>query len=206
MVTGGPVIVRDVRAEYHHGDVIGLGEPCPRLSWISLTRTPGWTQSAFEIEVDGEPTGRHEGSASVFVEWPGSPLRSRERHRVRVRVWGADGSASEWSDELLIEAGLFLPADWTAHWITPVHPGPEGRPSYFRCPLALKDEAGVTIERARLYATSAGINQLHLNGHVVGTSLLAPGWSAYGDRLRYETHDVTELLSAGRECGGCRGG
>ena len=53
------------------------------------------------------------------------------------------------------------------------------------------------IERARLYATSAGINQLHLNGQVVGTSLLAPGWSAYADRLRYETHDVTDLLSTG---------
>jgi alpha-L-rhamnosidase len=192
-----PVMVRELRAEYHHGDVIGLGEPCPRLSWISITRFPGWTQSAYELEIDGTSAGRQESNASIFVEWPGSPLRARQRHRVRVRVWGPDGSASEWSDELRIEAGLFAPEDWTAQWITPVHPGPEGRPSYFRCPLALKDEAGVTIERARLYATSAGINRLHLNGVVVGTSLLAPGWSAYADRLHYEAHDVTELLHAG---------
>ncbi len=88
------VSVRDVRAEYHHGDVMGMGEPCPRLSWISITDTPGWMQSAYEVEVDGNPAGRQEESASVFVEWPGPPLRSRERHRVRVRVWGADGSAS----------------------------------------------------------------------------------------------------------------
>ncbi len=102
-----------------------------------------------------------------------------------------------WSDELLIEAGLLSPEDWTAQWITPVLPDPEGRPRYFRCPLTLREEEGVRIERARLYATAAGINQLHLNGHVVGTSLLAPGWSAYADRLRYETHDVTALLSTG---------
>lgn len=62
------VFVRDVRAEYHHGDVVGIGEQCPRLSWISVTDTPGWTQSAYEVEVDGNPAGRQEGSASVFVE------------------------------------------------------------------------------------------------------------------------------------------
>jgi alpha-L-rhamnosidase len=191
------VFVADVRAEYHDGDVMGLGEPCPRLSWISITESAGWSQSAYEVEIDGNPGGRQTSIASVFVEWPGPPLRSRERQRIRVRVWGADGSASGWSDELLIEAGLLSPEDWTAQWITPVHPGPEGRPSYFRRLLTLRDEAGVDIERARLYATSAGINQLHVNGQVVGTSVLAPGWSAYNDRLHYETHDVTDLLSAG---------
>jgi alpha-L-rhamnosidase len=56
---------------------------------------------------------------------------------------------------------------------------------------------GVTIERARLYATSAGINQLWLNGGVVGTTVLAPGWSAYAARLHYETHDVTDQVSLG---------
>src|SRR5580698_4714154 len=169
---------------------MGLGEPCPRLSWISITESAGWSQSAYEVEIDGNPGGRQTSSASVFVEWPGPPLRSRERHRIRVRVWGADGSASGWSDQLLIEAGLLSPEDWTAQWITPVLSGPEGRPSYFRFPFTLRDEAGVHVARARLYATSAGINQLHLNGQVVGTSLLAPGWSAYADRLHYETHDV----------------
>ncbi len=116
---------------------------------------------------------------------------------MRVRVWGVDGSASEWSDELRIEAGLVRAEDWRAQWITPATRGSEGRPSYFRSSLTLREKSGVLIERARLYATSAGINQLHLNGHVVGASLLAPGWSAYRARLRYETHDVASLLSAG---------
>lgn len=106
MPNEGPVFVRDVRAEYHRGDVLGLGEPRPRLSWISVTDRPDWAQGAYEVEVDGTPAGRRESSDSVFVEWPGAPLDSRERRRVRVRVWGVDGSASEWSDELRIEAGL----------------------------------------------------------------------------------------------------
>jgi alpha-L-rhamnosidase len=192
-----PVEVRDLRAEYHHGDVMGLGEPRPRLSWISLTATPAWAQAAYEMEIDGEALGRQKSRDSVFVAWPGAPMASRQRHQVRVRVWGVDGSASTWSDPLLIEVGLLQPADWTAQWITPAEPLPEGRPSYFRREITLQEKAGVTIERARLYATSAGINQLLLNGNVVGTSLLAPGWSAYADRARYETHDVTELLTPG---------
>ena len=57
--------------------------------------------------------------------------------------------------------------------------------------------SGITIERARLYATSAGVNQLHLNGAVVGDTVLAPGWSTYDQRLRYETHDVTAIVSPG---------
>src|SRR5262249_35689062 len=53
------------------------------------------------------------------------------------------------------------------------------------------------IERARLYASSAGINQFQLNDQTVGDTLLAPGWSVYPRRLRYETHDVTSLVTPG---------
>ncbi len=44
MPNEGPVFVRDVRAEYHRGDVLGLGEPRPRLSWISVTDRPDWAK------------------------------------------------------------------------------------------------------------------------------------------------------------------
>ena len=63
--------------------------------------------------------------------------------------------------------------------------------------FSLTAEPGVTIERARLYVTSAGIHELHLNGEAIGDTVLAPGWSAYADRLRYDTHDVTDHVSLG---------
>lgn len=191
------VTVAELHAEYHHRRALGIGEPTPRLTWISTTDVPGWLQSGYELEIDGVSTGRIASGESVFVAWPAAPLRSRSTHRVRVRVWGTDGSQSEWSDALVIEAGLLSEDDWSSHWITPAEPAGEGRPSYLRHAFSLTAEPGVTIERARLYATSAGINQLHLNGEPVGDTVLAPGWSAYADRLRYETHDVTGLMRLG---------
>jgi alpha-L-rhamnosidase len=124
-------------------------------------------------------------------------LGSRSIHTVRVRAWGADGSESEWSDPLELEAGLLGPDDWCAQWIAPLRLGSEGRPCYLRLAFDLTPDPGVTIERARLYVTSAGINQLHLNGGPVGDTVLAPGWSAYADRIRYETHDVTGHVHPG---------
>ena len=189
--------VSEVRVEYQGDHPLGIGASHPRLSWIVITDTPGWFQSAYEVQVDGVPMGRHEGGDSVFVEWPGPELASRVTHLVRVRVWGTDGSESGWSEQVAVEAGLLSQDDWSAQWVTPEESASEGRPVYFRHRFNLTAEPGVSIERARLYATSAGINQLHLNGEVVGTSVLSPGWSAYAARLHYETHDVTDLVSLG---------
>lgn len=196
-MTLASVEVDGLRAEYNPGTALGLGERNPRLSWITVTGTPGWSQLAYEVEIDGQSAGQIESRDSVFVSWPGASLVSRISHVARVRVWGTDGSESGWSEPLVIEAGLLAPEDWTATWITSSDTPAQGRPAYFRHSFTLNRGPGVMVERARLYATSAGINQLHLNGAVVGESVLAPGWSAYASRLRYETHDVTESLVVG---------
>jgi alpha-L-rhamnosidase len=184
--------VLDLSAEYGRGDALGIDAPAPRLSWITTTDVPGWMQAAYEVEVDGTSYGRVDDDESVFVAWPAEPLRSRERRGVRVRVWGADGSASPWSDPITVEAGLLAPEDWTATWVTA--PSDDGaRPQHLRCAF----DASGSVVRARLYVTSAGINEVFLNGERVGTSVLAPGWTSYGRRLRYETHDVTALVHEG---------
>jgi alpha-L-rhamnosidase len=196
----GTVMVGDLRAEYVPGRALGIGAASPRLSWITTTERAGWMQAASEVELDGVALGRVDGDQSVFVPWAGPPLISRAAHRVRVRVWGVDGSASPWSEPLDIEAGLLSRDDWAARWITAAVARSDdepGRPVHFRRTFTLRPPEGVTIERARLYATSAGINQLSLNGAVVGDTLLAPGWSAYDHRLRYETHDVTAVVAPG---------
>ena len=53
------------------------------------------------------------------------------------------------------------------------------------------------IRRARIYATAHGVYELELNGVRVGDQELAPGWTAYESRLRYQTYDVTDLLAPG---------
>ena len=54
-----------------------------------------------------------------------------------------------------------------------------------------------SIRRARLWATARGVYELRLNGERAGDALLAPGWSDYRSRLRYQTYDVGPLLRDG---------
>src|SRR5581483_3963765 len=67
-----------------------------------------------------------------------------------------------------------------------------------RPPLLRKEfQAGPAIERARLYVTAHGLYEIEINGERVGDHALAPGWTSYHHRLRYQTHDVTDLLRSG---------
>jgi alpha-L-rhamnosidase len=196
------LVVTRLRAEHRApSEALGLGEPTPRLSWITETAAPAWWQQAYEVEVDGQPQGRVDSAASVLVPWPAPPLVSRQRAVVRVRVWGTDGTASGWSEPLAVEAGLLAPADWSARWITTTEALPADGPApglHLRRAFRLDPPtAGAEIARVRLYVTSAGVHQVHLNGRVVGDHVLAPGWSAYARRLHYDTHDVTALVRDG---------
>ncbi|MGH3102213.1 MAG: family 78 glycoside hydrolase catalytic domain, partial [Thermoleophilia bacterium] len=42
-----------------------------------------------------------------------------------------------------------------------------------------------------------GLYEAKLNGHRVGDQVLAPGWTSYAHRLRYQTYDVTDLVREG---------
>ncbi|NJP94886.1 family 78 glycoside hydrolase catalytic domain [Nonomuraea sp. FMUSA5-5] len=181
----------------HHSEPLGIGEPEPRLSWTVTTDLPGWRQAAYEIELsDGTGTGLVESAASVLVPWPGTPLGSRERRGVRVRVHGADGSASDWSTWSSVETGLLRPAEWQAAAAAPpleLLGAPDGPALLLRRDFTLRGP----VAHARLYITAHGLFEAELNGRVVGDDVLAPGWTSYGHRLRYRTHDVTELLREG---------
>ncbi|HZA00427.1 MAG TPA: family 78 glycoside hydrolase catalytic domain [Acidimicrobiales bacterium] len=202
--------VTAVRFEHRRqGDALGVGAAAPGVSWITETGTPGWRQDAYEIEVLDEggevvaPSGRVESEESVLVPWPADRLRSRQRCRVRVRVWGSDGAASGWSDAAAVEAGLLEPSDWAARFISPedeVHDEAEdeGEPPTTAPSLLRRDvDLPAPVERARLYVTALGVYEIEINGSRVGDHVLAPGWSSYDQRLRVETLDVTDLLRPG---------
>jgi alpha-L-rhamnosidase len=64
---------------------------------------------------------------------------------------------------------------------------------YFRKSFPL--DAG--IQRAVLYATALGLYDVHINGRRVGDHVLAPDWTDYRKRVRYQAYDVTALLKHG---------
>jgi alpha-L-rhamnosidase len=53
------------------------------------------------------------------------------------------------------------------------------------------------IQRAVLYATALGLYEVQLNGQRVGDHLLAPDWTDYRQRVRYQAYDVTAMLKKG---------
>ena len=177
--------------------VLGIGTATPRLSWIVPAADAGFVQEAYEVELTragGMPeVVRVTSGEQVLVSWPATPLTSRESVRVRVRVSGA-GLRSDWSDPATVEAGLLRTGDWKARFISPRELGTLGAPAPV---LRSAFDLPGGVVRARLYATAHGLYEATLNGHRVGDQVLAPGWTSYGHRLRYQTYDVTGLVREG---------
>ena len=191
----------EIRVE-HQRAAFGIGTDRPRLSWIVETKIQGWHQSGYAIEcydADGNlrgQTGRVESDQSVLVDWPFEPLTSRERVSVRARVWGMDARVSDWSEPNPIEVGLLHPQDWTARFV-----GPDWKENLSKpqpAPLLRREfDVRPGVRMARLYVSALGVYEAQLNGAVIGDHVMAPGWTSYRHRLRYQTFDVTDLLHEG---------
>ncbi|OIJ64303.1 alpha-L-rhamnosidase [Streptomyces mangrovisoli] len=194
----------------HLSDGLGAGVAAPRLSW---TLPPGAAvQDAYEIEIERDGTrylrgtshrgatpyrtGRIPGPEQILVRWPGAPLASRERAVVRVRVWTGGDTPSPWSPPAAVEAGLLAPGDWRAVPVgadRPEDPDSDRRPARVLRDFTLDRP----VARARLYITAHGLYEAEINGRRVGDDTLSPGWTVYGERLRYRTYDVTGHLAPG---------
>jgi len=191
----------------HHRVPFGIGERSPRLSWILEDTAAGAVQTAYELRVargvlGPDPTqfSVHVASdSSQFVPVFVSPLESRERVSIEVRCWMDDiAEPTAWSEPLIVEAGLLERADWKADFVSP---SPRDERSEVRGAYVLRApfDAGRldALAAARIYATAHGVYELELNGEKVGDELLAPGWTSYSHRLRYQTYDVTHQLAGG---------
>lgn len=205
-MTTSPLIPRYLTCE-HRLNPLGIGVRRPRLSWTLVTDDPHLRdarQTAYQIQVttaldDGAPvwdSGKVISDQSVLVRYAGPELKSAQRCYWRVRVWDADDRPSDWSEPAWWEMGLLDVADWHARWITPHNDGDLSQPQ--PCPLLRREFVlDGDVRSARIYATSLGLYELHLNGRRVGDAQLTPGWTSYRKRLQYQTYDVTDLLAQG---------
>ena len=187
----------------HLQNSLGIGTSTPRLSWQVETSLKNWQQTAYQVacfNADGslrEQTDRIESNQSVLVAWACAPLQSREQVSIKVRLWGTDESKSTWSEPLTIETGLLTSDDWLAQFITPS--GDEDTSISNPCPYLRREfELQGEIKSARLYFSALGVYEVYLNGEVVGDHVLAPGWTVYDQRLRYQTFDVTTQMQSGQ--------
>ena len=186
----------------HHEEPFGIGEDRPRLSWQVRTETPDWVQTAYELELGPDEAqlasyGRIGSAGQLLQPWPAPALHSRQRVAARVRVWGNAGDGpSEWSPVSYVEAGLLKSADWQAAMIRTARDEASGsiEPA---ARLSRTFEVSGPVASARLYASAHGVYVASINGRRVGRDILAPGWTSYHHRLRYQSYDVTDYLQPG---------
>lgn len=196
----------------HHPDTdpLGVGTAEPRLSWSFVGEAKNWKQTSYELEISklGQPKDKNirveDTDKSLFIPWPSKPLKSRQTATVRFKATGTSDkgeSTTEWTAPQHVEAGLLQRSDWKAKFITSTQQTPKDkphRPIRFRSPvfqIDAKDKLSASEKpRARLYITSLGVYEAHINGNRVGDMQMTPGWTSYNHRLPYQVFDVTDHL------------
>ena len=172
------------------GKTLGIGEAEPRISFVADAAA-----DAFELEfVADDGTVRAERTTSTQrVAWPFAPLAPRAGGDLRIRAL----DCGPWSETVRIESGLG--DDWQVDFASPsvVADRTAPRPAYLLRAAIAEGALPGDIVRARIHSTAHGVYELEVNGERIGDDVLAPGWTSYGHRLRYQTHDVTAALRAG---------
>ena len=173
----------------HHREALGIGEPAPRLSW-RVAAEPGWRQAAYELAI-GDEVFRVASAESVLVPWPAAPLRPREARTVRVRVNGAGGCVSDWSDPATVERGLDA-GGWQARLI---EPGPPR--ARYRGPAAPRVLRGRRLRRGPAVRHRPRDLRRRDQRQARRRRRTRAGLDELPRRLRSQAYDVTALLRPG---------
>jgi alpha-L-rhamnosidase len=203
--------VAGLKAEYKQNP-IGIDQLKPRFFWLLESNLRNTMQTAYHIQVSLDrdfrksdrmvwDTGMIVSDQSIQVEYNGSALKTGTRYFWRVRVRDNQNNDSGWSEPAFWEMGLLQSSDWKAQWIGV--PWVEDKSSSQPVQLLRKDfSLKAAVKSARLYATSMGLYEVEINGQKVGDQLFTPGWTSYGNRVQYQTYDVTQMLQSGKNAVG----
>ena len=189
----------------HRKNPVGIDAAHPRFSWKISGTGQNVVQTAYSIRVATNDkfssagiiweSGKVASDESILQDYKGPALQSGKRYFWQVRVWDNKGRSSKWSTTALWEMGLLSQSDWKAKWIELESDTLEELPSpHFRKEFSVAKK----IASAKVYVTSHGYYELHLNGSKVGDQVLTPGWTSYRKRLQYQVYDVTGMLVNGR--------
>lgn len=193
----------------HKVNPIGSGNKQPRFSWKISGKRNNIMQTAYFIRVATDEkfpsskiiwqSGKVESEESILQTYKGPDLKSGQKYFWQVKIWDNDGKETRWSQVANWETGLFSQSDWKAKWIEMQGDTSRYSPSpYFRKEF----KSDKQIISARVYVTSHGFYELHINGKRVGDQVLTPGWTSYGKRLQYQVYDVTNMIVKGNNAVG----
>ncbi|WP_248722486.1 family 78 glycoside hydrolase catalytic domain [Seonamhaeicola sp. ML3] len=193
---------------------LGFYDANPSFSWKLPVSEGVKSQSAYHLVVassedmlpdnpDLWDSGKQVTDQSVWVNYNGKPLQSRQKVYWQVKYWNQDENASEWSVINHFELGLLSNDDWKAQWIgldTKAEGiiGSQGnivhRPQYLRKGFELSND----VASARLYITAKGVFDVAINGEDISDDVMPPGYTPYKERIETITYDVSNLIESGQ--------
>ncbi len=201
--TSANVVVTHLVSQIPTSVLVASADPL-RLTWQVSTSDQGLRQLAYEVQAAASDafeavlatTGVVDSDDQVAVPAPGAPLESREIRHYRVRIRTDDRMVRLELDAS--DRGGSAPLE-RLDGGRDHDPRRPGRARQAPPPLLRRAfEVPGPARRARLYATAHGVFRMAINGRPVSEDILAPGWTAYRDRLLVEAYDVTDLLRIGR--------
>jgi alpha-L-rhamnosidase len=196
-------------------DPLGIDVVNPRLSWYSDSQQRAQTQVAYQILVasslgqlnanngDLWDSKKIFSDQSINIIYKGKQLTSEMQCYWKVKVWDNKGNESAWSQSAKWTLGLLYKTDWNANWIgldkAIGNDKPDTECTILSARLLRKEfETKKIIKRATAYICGLGLFELYSNGHKIGDQVLAPALSEYSKRSFYNTFDVTNNLSHGK--------
>jgi alpha-L-rhamnosidase len=170
---------------------MGLLQPADwKAQWIGAN-TPAITLMIRQAIYEGIESG---GAVDVTSNLAGRVTNNYLRVAVNTGTMGSD-PASNMVKRLRVEyesGGQTFTKEVKENRTLLLPEGPE-TVWYLRKTFA----ANSPVRRAVLYATALGLYEVHINGRCVGDHVLAPDWTDYRKRVRYQAYDVTSLLQRG---------
>lgn len=121
--------VHSLTVSENFSNPLGFYDTTPTFSWKLPVADDIKSQSAYRVVVTNDPAAegvdaeplwdseKVDSDQSVWVEYQGPQLKSRQRVFWRVKFWDQDGREAPWSEEASIEMGLLGNSDWKASWI-----------------------------------------------------------------------------------------
>ena len=215
-VAGGTTNPGELYCEYLINP-IGINSRNPEFGWTLVSKELRQSQSAYELLVSDNVsdllkgqgnmwnTGKVLTANSTHIEYQGRPLKSFTKYYWCIKVYDAGQEASSWSSPAFFETAMFDKQDWSAKWIGDGTQNPVDSNRYKDDPMPLfrKDFAvEKKITNARLYISGMGYYEAYLNGKKIGDHILDPGFTTYKKEVLYLVHDITGLMTKGKNAVG----
>ena len=174
---------------------LGIDFP-PAFSWRGDIP---FAQAAYRITVrtGGAVVYDSDWVASSDSQWiPADfPLAGRTAYVWSVSLRDTEGTVHDLG-ESGFETGLLSDDEWQAAWIGAGKRYKANWAMYYRREFTVQGK----VASARLYFAGLGIGVPHLNGKRVGDHRLDPAQTEYPQKVFYSVYDVTDCLSAGKNC------